>query len=273
MLTTKVIQVNPFGGSLFSRARNLLPLLLVALLSLIVTACAPGPAAAQGTYRLSSGRTYYLTGALSKSVPHELFIVLPGLYLGTATTQAQTNFTNYGLLHNDAVVYGINAPGLSGWNAGGCCGTAVNRADDMSYLADVVSSVEKQLPIDRTRVYVVGFSTGAMMAERAACQRPDVFAGAGAVAGDLLVPCPHGAHIVAVHGWTDTTVPLFGGYSPFVNFTFPSVLSERDKILYGHPAAAYTLFAVPNFAHGWPTYANGLDATDRVWNWLQAYHL
>jgi hypothetical protein len=111
-----------------------------------------------------------------------------------------------------------------------------------------------------------------MLAERAACERGDIFAAAAAVAGDLLVPCPSGARIIAVHGLLDGTVPYYGGYSAFVNYTFPSILTEHRAIAYGHPAAAYTLITVPKAGHGWPTAAQGFDTTPQLWTRLQAYH-
>lgn len=139
---------------------------------------------------LASGRSYHLSGALGGGIKHELIIVLPGLYLSPDTTEKATGFSAFGLTHNTTVAYGASAAGYSGFNAGGCCGSAVNRVDDLTYVTDIVTAVEARLPIDKARVYIAGFSTGGMMAERAACSYPGIFAAAGPVAGDLLVPCP-----------------------------------------------------------------------------------
>jgi hypothetical protein len=95
------------------------------------------PRVAQGTYPVADGRSYYLTGALTEGPKHQLIIVLGGIYLTPAITQTQTGWTAEGIAHDATVVYGISAPGASGWNASGCCGSAAaTNVDDVAYRCD-----------------------------------------------------------------------------------------------------------------------------------------
>ena len=59
--------------------------------------------------------------------------------------------------------------GRRAWNAGICCALALRN--DVGYLVNVVNAVSQAVPVDATRVYVVGFSNGGMMALQAICQR------------------------------------------------------------------------------------------------------
>ena len=82
-----------------------------------------------------------------------------------------------------------------------------DTANDVGYLVDLVHYVATLTPVDLHRVYIWGFSNGGMMAWRAVCQTRDIFAGAGVMAGALLVTCPRPVHVVDLHGLRDTTVP------------------------------------------------------------------
>jgi len=71
--------------------------------------------------------------------------------------------------------------------------------DDVGFIEAVIKDVGARLSIDRGRVYLVGMSNGSAMAGRFACERPDLIAGIGQVAGTvgvsvaaqagLLCPC------------------------------------------------------------------------------------
>lgn len=78
------------------------------------------------------------------------------------------------------------------WNAGGCCGAA-HRAgvDDVAFLSTVVDQVLATQPdATATDVYLLGFSNGARMAYRMACQVPGRWAGVAAVEAVPAAPCP-----------------------------------------------------------------------------------
>jgi polyhydroxybutyrate depolymerase len=109
--------------------------------------------------------------------------------------------------------FGDNA--LLTWNAGGCCKYAMdNNIDDVGFMRALIADISSKYSVDPVRVYVAGFSNGAMMAYRLACEAPDLFAAAAPVAGILYLdacepsrPMP----LVIFHGTKDENVPYFGG--------------------------------------------------------------
>lgn len=110
---------------------------------------------------------------------------------------------------------GFSDNALLTWNAGSCCKYAMdNNIDDVGFMRALVADVSARYAVDPARVYVAGFSNGAMMAYRLACEAPDLFAAAASVSGILSVdtcepsrPIP----LIIFHGTKDENVPYFGG--------------------------------------------------------------
>jgi polyhydroxybutyrate depolymerase len=108
-------------------------------------------------------------------------------------------------------------PNFLGWNAGGgCCGqSAANAIDDVGYIKGAVGYLAGKYGIDPARVYGIGHSNGAMMAQRLMCQT-SLFAAAVAISGPLNLdeaacPAARGKRILAIHGAEDENVPIAGG--------------------------------------------------------------
>ncbi|TZF90376.1 extracellular catalytic domain type 1 short-chain-length polyhydroxyalkanoate depolymerase [Cognatilysobacter lacus] len=103
---------------------------------------------------------------------------------------------------------------LATWNAGACCGGARDAAvDDVGFIRDVVGHVQRQLDVDRTRIFATGMSNGGMMAYRLACDASDLFRAVAPVAGtDNTLDCrpARPVSIAHVHARNDDHV-LFGG--------------------------------------------------------------
>ena len=97
------------------------------------------------------------------------------------------------------------------WNAGTCCGRAQSRGvDDVAFVTAMVGQVEAAIGVDTTRVYAVGFSNGAFMTERLACDT-SLFAAVAEVAGTrVTTSCSPSAatapSVLYVHGLADTNV-------------------------------------------------------------------
>lgn len=103
------------------------------------------------------------------------------------------------------------------WNAGGCCGTAMNEGvDDVAFIAALVERLASELPIDRDQVYATGHSNGAMMAQRLACDRADLFAAIAVYAGPLQTSCAPSEPIsvLNIHGDADQNILIGGGNGP-----------------------------------------------------------
>ncbi len=81
---------------------------------------------------------------------------------------------------------------LRTWNAGGggpayACASGYacdSGADDIGYLRSLLAQLEQRYPVDRARVYVMGFSNGGAMAHRVACEMADRVAAVVPVSGE-----------------------------------------------------------------------------------------
>src|SRR5690242_11736049 len=130
----------------------------------------------------------YVAPRVPTQTPVPLLIVLHGLYLDPATAEATSGLDRIADTEDVALAYPSGFEG--GWNAGNCCGDAhAARIDDVGFLVHIIHLVRELRPIDLDRIYLAGFSNGGMMALKAVCDRPDVFAAAVSVAGSLQAPC------------------------------------------------------------------------------------
>jgi len=110
------------------------------------------------------------------------------------------------------------------WNSKFCCGYALEQGvDDVGFIAKVIDEVAADYSIDTSKVFVVGFSNGGMLAHYISLKLPDKISATAVVAGAVGgmheddeeygwldqsgVPVP----IVIFHGKEDTTVPFDGG--------------------------------------------------------------
>jgi polyhydroxybutyrate depolymerase len=72
------------------------------------------------------------------------------------------------------------------WNSGECCEPATsNRVDDVGFLSKLIDKMIARFPVDPDRVFIVGHSNGAIMAQMLGCQLADRLAGIASVAGAL----------------------------------------------------------------------------------------
>jgi polyhydroxybutyrate depolymerase len=126
---------------------------------------------------------------------------------------------------------------LRSWNGGECCGPAVEaQNDDAGFLVAAVQDIGENVCLDLRRVYVTGFSNGAIMSQRLLCEHPEVFAAAAPVSGTLSFPeCNPGqpVPIMHIHGTEDPNVPFNGGEgcgpASGDGFAFLSVEEEMTK--------------------------------------------
>jgi polyhydroxybutyrate depolymerase len=103
------------------------------------------------------------------------------------------------------------------WNAGACCGRAMEKnIDDVGFIRAVVNDIKRQYSIDEKRVFAAGFSNGAMMSYRLGCEMADIFSGVASVAGALNISCnpSQALSVMIIHGTADNHVPYNGGKGP-----------------------------------------------------------
>ena len=78
--------------------------------------------------------------------------------------------------------------GYLGWNAGSCClFNQSTTVDDVQYARQLVRTIEAATLVDASRRYALGWSNGAMMSERLACEASDLFAGVAADEGSVVL--------------------------------------------------------------------------------------
>jgi polyhydroxybutyrate depolymerase len=151
----------------------------------------------------------------NKQVP--LVLVLHG-HGGRAAGMVQiTGFNGLADRNGFVVVYpdGVDET----WNDGHFTDPKVLEVDDVGFISALIDGLSASLNIDPKRVYVSGFSNGAVMSNRLGCDLSDKIAAIGYVAGLLgegvAVNCPPKQHIsvVAFHGTADPTAPFNGGPS------------------------------------------------------------
>lgn len=107
-----------------------------------------------------------------------LVLVLHGGGGNAAITEAMTGFTAKARREGFIVVYpqgsGRRADILLTWNAGHCCGYAMQHGiDDIGFIDALLDTLEARYPVDPRRIYVTGMSNGGMMAHRLGIELAD----------------------------------------------------------------------------------------------------
>jgi len=111
------------------------------------------------------------------------------------------------------------------WNAGHCCGYALdNNIDDVGFIRALIDKLQKNFNIDLNRIYVTGHSNGAMMTYRLGAELSDIIAAIAPLAGTIggkknenstliMIPEPnYPVSVIALHGLLDESVPYYGGH-------------------------------------------------------------
>jgi poly(3-hydroxybutyrate) depolymerase len=219
-------------------------------------------AARSTTYSLPGARSFLLHVPPGYRGPLPLIVALPIAFHDAQSMQTQTGLSLYADTDGFAVAFGQGAGEL--WNAAGCCGG--DTANDLAYLTALVARAERVTPIDTSRIYLIGMSNGGMMAYRAICEIPGLFAAAGVVAGALLpdVDCAHTVvHVYEIHGTQDTTVPLNGG-DGFEHIDFPAQATDLARTAPGSVIDLQTW----DGGHVYPPWATAV-----LWQHLSQWHL
>jgi poly(3-hydroxybutyrate) depolymerase len=214
---------------------------------------------------LSSGRAYLLhTPPLLRRVPamaegRPAMIVLHGVKDTPEHFESVAGFKKLSDRDGDLVAYpeGVRMS----FNAGLCCGDAAEHGvDDVGFLSDVVSDLKAR---GASRIAVVGFSNGGMMAYRLACERPDLVDTIGVFSGTLEIPhCNGPIRALHVHGLKDTAVPFTGAtYSKRLRCFLRDVRTIRGAA----PGSDIVIQQLAGFPHRWTGPGDRIDATDEFW--------
>lgn len=120
------------------------------------------------------------------------------------------------------------------FNAGGsCCGPALDQnVDEAAFVRAMLDDLERELCVDRKRVYSTGMSNGGFLSYRFACEATGLFAAIAPVAAIVSVPTCAPSRPIPVlhfHGSSDAFVPING--RPSLNPPVPSLEQTIDAWL------------------------------------------
>lgn len=239
------------------------------------------------------------------SVPGAVVVVLHGGGGSAASAEAAYGWDRAAEEHGFVVAYPESD--RASWNAGTCCGQASARnVDDVGFVVGVAQQVAREVSADPARTYLTGFSNGAMLSYRIACETGGVFAAVAPVSGTQLVPCadPRPVSLLAIHGTADTSVPYQGGpgegvgdvdgpSAPSVNQRWRDIdrcdapTEETSGVITRSSAncpegRTVELITIAGGGHHWPgSVASGrnpsnaasssVDATEEIWAFFNAH--
>ncbi len=237
----------------------------------------------------------YLPSGLTNSESVPLVIALHGM------GDDMQNFSNVGFSwFADTARFicvfpqGLNSDlvGQSAWNNGTLIGSA---ADDIGFMNRLIDSLYVRHNIDLSRVYVCGFSMGAIMSNRLACTIPQRIAAIAPVCGALSSPdltsCNPGRPfpVMMMNSTVDQLVPYAPATTPTLssaqqtldfwnqnnNNTDSTVTAMPDtendtitvdKIAFSGGGAPVNMWKQNDAGHQWLyTPVNDIDATTEIW--------
>lgn len=261
-------------------------------------------------------RTYllHLPTGYDGSVELPLLIAMHGGFGSGPQLETQSKLSEKADESGFIVVYpeGVPSPlNIRTWNAGGCCGYAMNNnIDDVGFISALIDSLTFGFAVDTDRIYATGMSNGAFMSYRLACEIPEKIAAIAPVAGtmnvDLCEPS-RAVPIIQFHSFLDSSVPYLGGIGDGVsNHYNPPIDSVQNawavmnncNILNDtlYSGADYThirwsdcdclyeqqFYITTDGGHSWPggmqtgigdPPSESISANDLMWDFFQLYSL
>lgn len=162
--------------------------------------------------------------------------MLHGAGGSTSNVIGQTEFAHLAMHEDFVVVFPNGTPSDESrpenfrsnpqtWNSGQ--GTSLAAGDrsaeaknvqDVNFITGLIEYVKTRAKIDPLRIYIAGHSNGAGMAYRFACERPDIVASIGVVAGHLkegLTKLNNPVSLIQICGDRDPLSPINGGLAGF----------------------------------------------------------
>lgn len=162
----------------------------------------------------------YEPSTYRRGTPAPLIVALHGRFSSPQAFHAQSGLAAIAEARGAIVIYPEAAGGF--WNDGGH--TLLNRrgdpADDLGFITMAIEAATLDYSIDRSRIFVAGFDSGASMAFTLACQSRLPIAGVTAVSALLWTyqrdqcATPRPTPILMLQGRRDESLPVNGGDAP-----------------------------------------------------------
>ena len=240
-----------------------------------------------GTVTRSLGsRTYelHVPAGLGAS-PAPLLLSLHGFGSTGRQDELFTGWSGFADSHGFIAAYPNGRPNLQT----GAWDPYTPSSPDVGFLRDVVADISAGWCVDPARVYVDGWSNGAVMSQRTACSAADLFAAASSYAGGTptlgggAAPCAPSRPIpvALVVGQFDFTYPAleqnaaeWRGYDGCSSTPVSSSDTYGTTKKYPCAGGAELLTrVVKNTSHNWPSGAQGEDQRQRIWSFFMAHPL
>ncbi len=197
--------------------RKIFPLLLLLFLSTTTIIQAQSGDPVEQTWLFDGRvRSYELHDPEGLSAPAPLVIALHGRGDDGLGMEALTHFDELADREGFMVAY---PDGLKNeWNfVRGVHGYDMSQ-DDTAFLVALIDHIGEDHAVDKTRVYLAGFSNGGLMVQRAACENPAPFAAFASVSAALFGGMPEvcsetstiRAPMLLINGTADTNIPWEG---------------------------------------------------------------
>jgi polyhydroxybutyrate depolymerase len=189
------------------------------------------------------------------------------------------------------VVYPDAAPVWSnGWDPFTCC----DQNPDVAFMSSLIDKLERENGVDPDKVFVTGWSRGAMMAYRIGCELSTQVAAIAPVDGNMSdqqgdvngANCHPGrsVSVMSINGSADLNIPIDGGHSPLnpwetVSYAAPSDVIEAWRQLDGCDARGHTTYSGPSITTTWSCRAGSsvalriISGGDHAWPGTQVQFL
>jgi polyhydroxybutyrate depolymerase len=227
----------------------------------------------------------YIPASYDPAAPMPLVFSLHGFASNSAQQMEFSQWNATADQHGLIVVYPQGAGIPPGWNAGrfgeGTGGIiermASSRPDDVQFITDLIDHLASQYCIDLERVYSSGFSNGAGMSHRLACELSERVAAVGLVGG-AYTDLPDGCNparpvpVIMFHGVLDPISPIDGGDSGGGALIPPPTIAQEwaarndcaatpetiydqgevTAVEYGGCDAPVAFYSIADGGHSWP---------------------
>ena len=136
---------------------------------------APGDSMFQLNYSgLERNYLLHIPANYDPAKPSSVVLVYHGFTLDSDEMVRMTGFSELSEEIGFVVAYPNGSGSRQSWNGGYCCGEATsNDVDDVGFTRALIDDLAGKVNLDRKRVYATGFSNGAIMVYRLACDLAD----------------------------------------------------------------------------------------------------
>ena len=198
--------------------------------------------------------------ALPRSAP--VIVMLSGLGASVPDEISRDDLVPYATANEAEVVYPVAFD--ESWNAITCCGeAAAKNVEDLAFLKALVAKVD---PGHVRSVFVVGYSNGARMAYRVACDDPELFDGYAMVKGaptpgcDLRKPVT----IIQIASVNDPEVPYRPGDKGIESLPMTTLIADL-RTAERCPANSTVTHSETMTLTTWPACGDGTRLAFAVW--------